>query len=151
VIVNTDSTHKELVLYSSNGATVDQQIELGDHYESDDGNSYSFTGTKLIARFTDYAVIRLVHTSPTPTTTSSPITSTSPPTTTTSPPTTTAPPTTTSPPTTIASPTGTKSDHGGLLALSMVFIIISVGIGAGSVAMARKNQRTDDRARGGRD
>lgn len=62
-IINLDSTHKELVLYSNDGNAVNQQIELGATYTGNDGNTYSFNGTRIIAQFTDYAVIRLVQTS----------------------------------------------------------------------------------------
>jgi hypothetical protein len=60
VIINTDSTHKELVLYSNNGNLVNQQIELGATYIGDDGNTYTLNDTKIVAQFTNYAVIRLV-------------------------------------------------------------------------------------------
>jgi hypothetical protein len=60
VIINTDSTHKELVLYSNNGNLVNQQIELGATYIGDDGNTYTFNDTKIVAQFTNYEVIRLV-------------------------------------------------------------------------------------------
>ena len=62
VIINLDSTHKELVLYSNDGNAVNQQIELANYYAADDGNTYSFNGTQIIAQFTDYAVIRLIKT-----------------------------------------------------------------------------------------
>ena len=62
VIINLDSTHKELVLYSNDGNAVNQQIELGAAYIGNDGNIYSFNGTKIIAQFADYAIIRLVQT-----------------------------------------------------------------------------------------
>jgi hypothetical protein len=64
VIVNTDSTHKELVLYSTDGNPVNQSINLGGYYASNDGNTYAFSGESIIAQFTDYAVIRLVETAP---------------------------------------------------------------------------------------
>ncbi len=64
VIVNTDATHKELVLYSNNGNVVNQQIELGNYYKADDNGKYSFNGTNIVAQFTDYTVIRLVQTTP---------------------------------------------------------------------------------------
>ena len=60
VIVNTDATHEELVLYSNVGNSVDQQIELGNYYEADDGGEYTFVGTNLVAQFTNYVIIRLV-------------------------------------------------------------------------------------------
>jgi hypothetical protein len=62
VIINTDSTHKELVLYSNDGNAVRQKINLGNYYAADDGNTYSFDGTQIIVQFTDYAIIRLVKT-----------------------------------------------------------------------------------------
>jgi hypothetical protein len=60
VIINLDSTHKELVLYSNDGNAVNQQIELGATYMGNDGNTYSFSGTRIITQFADYAVIKLV-------------------------------------------------------------------------------------------
>ena len=66
VIINTNSTHKELVLYSNDGNAVNQQIDLGNYYAADDGNTYSFNGTKIITQFTDYAVIGLVETTSAP-------------------------------------------------------------------------------------
>jgi hypothetical protein len=59
-IINIDAAHKELVLYSTDGNAVNQQIELGNYYAADGGGSYTFNGTKIVAQFTDYAVIRLV-------------------------------------------------------------------------------------------
>jgi hypothetical protein len=60
VIITIDPTHKELVLYSNDGNPVSQQLELGGTYTSADGNNYSFNGTKLIAQFTNYAIMNLV-------------------------------------------------------------------------------------------
>jgi len=60
VMIELDATHKELVLYSNDGNPVVQQIELSSTYVSHDGKVYSFTGTKINASFTDYAVINLV-------------------------------------------------------------------------------------------
>jgi hypothetical protein len=60
VIINTDSTHKELILYSTDGNPVNQQIALGGYYASNDGNTYTFNGSNLVAQFTNYAVIKLV-------------------------------------------------------------------------------------------
>jgi hypothetical protein len=60
VIITIDPTHKELVLYSNDGNPVSQQLELGRNYVSADGNNYSFNGTKLIAQFTNYAIMNLV-------------------------------------------------------------------------------------------
>jgi len=60
VMINIDATHKELVLYSNDGNPVSQQLELGGNYTSADGNTYSFNGTKLIAQFTNYAIMNLV-------------------------------------------------------------------------------------------
>ena len=60
VIINIDATHKELVLYSTDGNAVNQQIELGNYYAADDGNSYTFNNTKIVAQFTDYIIVRLV-------------------------------------------------------------------------------------------
>jgi hypothetical protein len=61
VIINIDSTHKELVLYSNDGNPVSQPIELGNYYQADDGGTYSFSGTNIIVQFTNYAVIKLVN------------------------------------------------------------------------------------------
>jgi hypothetical protein len=61
VLVNIDSIHKELVLFSNDGNAVNQQIELGAVYTADDGNTYTFNGSKIITQFTNYAVIRLVN------------------------------------------------------------------------------------------
>jgi len=60
VMINLDSTHKELVLYSTNGNSVSQQIELGGYYTSADGNTYSFHGTNVMAQFNNYAIMNLV-------------------------------------------------------------------------------------------
>jgi len=59
-MIDLDSTHKELVLYSNDGNPVSQQIELGGNYTSCDGNTYSFSGTDVLAQFTNYAVMNLV-------------------------------------------------------------------------------------------
>jgi hypothetical protein len=59
-IIVTYGNFKDLYLYSNNGNPVNQEVELSDTYESNDGNTYSFNGTKIVATFTDYAVIRLV-------------------------------------------------------------------------------------------
>jgi len=64
VIIQTDSTHKELILYSTDGNPVNQQIALGDYYQSNDGNSYTFNGVSIVAQFTNYAVISLVESNP---------------------------------------------------------------------------------------
>jgi predicted secreted protein len=72
VIINLDATHKELVLYSNDGNAVNQQIDLGNYYAADDGNTYYFNGTNLIAQFTDYAVIGLVETTSAPPTAPAP-------------------------------------------------------------------------------
>jgi hypothetical protein len=74
VIVDTDDTHKELVLYTNNGSAVDQEIELGGYYEDDDGESYTFNGTKIVAQFSDYTIIRLVESTEAPTVLTSPAT-----------------------------------------------------------------------------
>jgi hypothetical protein len=64
VIINTDSTHEELILYSTDGNPVNQQIALGGYYASGDGNTYVFNGTSVVAQFTNYAVMRLVASNP---------------------------------------------------------------------------------------
>ena len=61
VMISVDATHKELVLYSNDGNPVRQPIELGNYYEEDDDRTYSFSGTKIIVQFTNYAVIKLVN------------------------------------------------------------------------------------------
>ena len=66
VIVNTDSTHKELVLYTNNGKPVNQQLELGNYFVAYDGGSYTFTGKKIVVQFTNYIVIRLVESNMSP-------------------------------------------------------------------------------------
>jgi len=63
VLINIDSAHKELVMYSTDGNAVNQQIELGASYSADDGKTYTFNGTKIVAQFANYAVTRLVQTS----------------------------------------------------------------------------------------
>jgi hypothetical protein len=56
----TNGEYKYLALFSNNGsAVVNQEIELGDTYVAADGESYNFNGTKIVASFTDYAVIYL--------------------------------------------------------------------------------------------
>jgi hypothetical protein len=60
VMINIDATHKELVLYSTNGSAVNQNIPLGGYYTSNDGNTYTFSGENLVAQFTNHAVINLV-------------------------------------------------------------------------------------------
>jgi len=60
VIINTDAIHKELILYSTDGNPVNQQIPLAGYYTSSDGNTYTFVGTNLVAQFTNYTVIGLV-------------------------------------------------------------------------------------------
>jgi hypothetical protein len=63
VLISLNATHRELVLYSTDANPVNQQIELGGYFASDDGNVYTFSGTKVTATFDDYAVMRLVETS----------------------------------------------------------------------------------------
>jgi hypothetical protein len=63
VEINIDSTHKELVLYSSDGNPVNQQIALDGYYVSDDGNSYNFNGQNIIVQFNDYTIIQLIKSS----------------------------------------------------------------------------------------
>ncbi len=64
--------YKDLFLYSSDGNPVNQQIELGALYTANDGKTYTFSGTKIVAQFSDYAVIRLVKSSTTQTPTQAP-------------------------------------------------------------------------------
>ena len=72
VMINIDATHKELVLYSTNGSAVNQNIPLGGYYISNDGNTYTFSGQNLVAQFTSYAVMNLIASSAPSVTTSSP-------------------------------------------------------------------------------
>jgi hypothetical protein len=51
---------KDLVLFSSDGNPVNQLVELGDYYRSADGNNYTFDGTRVLASFNNYQVMRLV-------------------------------------------------------------------------------------------
>jgi hypothetical protein len=60
IIINTDATHEELILYSTDGNPVNQQLPLGGYYASNDGNTYTFNGTSIVAQFTNYAIIGLV-------------------------------------------------------------------------------------------
>jgi MBG domain/Domain of unknown function (DUF4962)/Heparinase II/III-like protein len=64
VMVNTDATHKDLILYSTDGQPVSQWIELGGQYVSNDGQSYTFNGTQIQASFSTYQVMRLVNKKP---------------------------------------------------------------------------------------
>ena len=59
-LIVTNGDYKELFLYSNDDNAVNQQIELGAVYKANDGKTYSFNGTKIVAQLTDYAVIRLV-------------------------------------------------------------------------------------------
>jgi peptidoglycan/xylan/chitin deacetylase (PgdA/CDA1 family) len=52
----------DLILFSSDGNAVNQEIELSGLFAPLDGNSYTFNGTKVVAIFDDYAVIRLAET-----------------------------------------------------------------------------------------
>ena len=58
-LIVTFGTYKDLYLYSNNSYKVNQQIELGANYVPNDGKTYTFTDTKIVAQFTGYAVIRL--------------------------------------------------------------------------------------------
>lgn len=60
----TNEIYKDLLLFSFDGNPVNQQIELGGYYTSNDGNTYIFNKTKVTAQFVDYAVMRLIETSP---------------------------------------------------------------------------------------
>ncbi len=55
-----NGVYKDLFLYSNDGNPVNQQIDLGAVYAANDGKTYSFSGTSIVAQFTDYAVVRLV-------------------------------------------------------------------------------------------
>jgi hypothetical protein len=56
----TDGNRKTLILFSGDGNPVNEEIELGGLYAADDGDVYSFTGTRVLAQFADYAVMRLI-------------------------------------------------------------------------------------------
>jgi hypothetical protein len=58
VIVDNDK-YRDLILFSTDGTPVNQNIELGGYYKSADGNSYVFNDTKVLANFNTYEVIRL--------------------------------------------------------------------------------------------
>ncbi len=60
MIVDIDATHKDLILYSTDGQPVSQWIELGRQYTSNDGQAYTFNGTQVQASFSTYKVMRLV-------------------------------------------------------------------------------------------
>lgn len=58
-VIVTTSRGCDLVLFSKNGAPVNEYIELGGNYQSADGNPYTFNGTRVQANFTTYQVMRL--------------------------------------------------------------------------------------------
>jgi hypothetical protein len=51
--------NRDLILFSSDGNHVNQNIELGGYYQSADGNPYTFSGTQVLADFDNYQVMRL--------------------------------------------------------------------------------------------
>lgn len=68
-VIVFSGNYLNLYLYSSDDNPVNQQVELGNYYQAADGRVYIFNGTKIVAQFTDYIIIRLVR--PTATTMSS--------------------------------------------------------------------------------
>jgi hypothetical protein len=58
VIVDS-SNNRDLILFSTDGNHVNQNIELGGYYQSADGNTYTFNGTQVRADFNTYKVMRL--------------------------------------------------------------------------------------------
>jgi hypothetical protein len=58
-VIIDSANGKDLILFSSDGNPVNQQIELGDYYRSADGNNYTFDGTRVLASFSNYQVMRL--------------------------------------------------------------------------------------------
>ena len=59
-LMATSGNNLTLYLYSSDNNPVSQQIDLGAIYIGNDGNTYTFNGTKIVAQFNDFTVIRLV-------------------------------------------------------------------------------------------
>jgi hypothetical protein len=64
-IIITNGTYKDLVLYTTGGAVVTEEIELGvacvaSVTSSPYNSTYTFNGTKVVVSFAEYAVIRLV-------------------------------------------------------------------------------------------
>lgn len=60
VIVHTDATHIDLILFSVDGLPVNQYIELGGYYQAADGGDYYFEKTGVRALFSaPYQVMRL--------------------------------------------------------------------------------------------
>ena len=55
-----DGTKVDLVLFSTDGAAVDEYVELGGSYAAADGGSYQFEATGVRAQFDVYEVMRLV-------------------------------------------------------------------------------------------
>jgi hypothetical protein len=49
----------DLILFSTDGNHVSENIELGGNYQSADGNPYIFNGTQVLADFDTYTVMRL--------------------------------------------------------------------------------------------
>jgi len=63
-MIVTYGVYKDLYLYSIDNNPINQEIELNDYYMANDGNTYIIYGTKIVAQFNDYAIIRLVKTPP---------------------------------------------------------------------------------------
>jgi protocatechuate 3,4-dioxygenase beta subunit len=51
--------YRDLILFSTDGKPVSQNIELGGYFQSADGNPYTFIGTQVLADFNTYKVMRL--------------------------------------------------------------------------------------------
>ncbi|MBA7628110.1 hypothetical protein ES703_35580 [subsurface metagenome] len=58
-VIVTDGIYKNLVLFSSDGNPVNEYLELGGYYSSDDGQVYQMDGTRVRAEFFTYQVMRL--------------------------------------------------------------------------------------------
>jgi hypothetical protein len=58
-LIVTSGNDKDLYLYSNDSNPVAQPIELGGFYTSNNGETYTFDGTKIVVEFKGYAVIHL--------------------------------------------------------------------------------------------
>jgi hypothetical protein len=54
-----DGDNLDLILFSADGNPVNEYVELGASYQAADDNTYTFDGTKILAHFDDYQVMRL--------------------------------------------------------------------------------------------
>jgi hypothetical protein len=57
IVANGDQ--RDVILFSTDGNPVNQNIELGGYYQSADGNPYTFNGTQVLADFDTYQVMGL--------------------------------------------------------------------------------------------